>query len=51
MAAKKESIQHSQLMWLAILVMTLLMIPFLIGAIQQKAFRNGFAAGVEQVQK
>lgn len=50
MARKSVATQHSQLMWLAILVMALLMIPFLLGAIQKRAFNNGYAAGVEQME-
>ncbi len=48
MASKTKAQQHNQLLWLAILVMGLLMIPFMIGIIQQRSFELGFAKGVEK---
>lgn len=48
MAYKSKVQQHNQLLWLAILVMGLLMIPFMIGVIQKRSFETGFAAGVEK---
>ncbi len=46
MASKREAQQHTQLLWLAVLVMGLLMIPFMIGVIQKRSFELGFAKGV-----
>jgi hypothetical protein len=48
MASKRAAQQHNQLLWLAILVMGLLMIPFMIGIIQKRSFELGFAKGVEK---
>lgn len=48
MATRSKSTQHNQLMWLAILVMALLLIPFLLGMIQKRSFDLGFAQGIEK---
>jgi predicted cobalt transporter CbtA len=50
MARKSAVQQHNQLMWLAIMVIALLLIPFLIGAIQKQSFRQGYAASLEKQQ-
>jgi putative effector of murein hydrolase LrgA (UPF0299 family) len=46
--ANKKTQHTTQLMYLAILALTLFLIPVLVGVIQHNSFNLGFAAGMEQ---